>query len=236
MSRRALLACAFFFIVASLGAPPIPSRADSDPPLLLRDPTVSRTQIAFAYAGYIWIVSRAGGPARRLVTGYDLASGPHFSPDGSTIAFTANYDGNLDVYVVPSAGGQPRRLTYHGNDAAVGWTPDGTRVLFVSNRDSSSDPDHLYTIPVRGGAVPTQLPLSMAEYGSYSPDGTHLAYVPNFQLSRSGRAIAAAKRRPSGSQISPIPASSKCRVKTLTTTIRCGLAIRSTSSPIATDR
>ena len=164
-----------------MGAPPIPSRADSDPPLLLRDPTVSRTQIAFAYAGYIWIVSRAGGAARRLVTGYDLASGPHFSPDGSTIAFTANYDGNLDVYLVPSAGGQPRRLTYHGNDAAVGWTPDGTRVLFVSNRDSTSDPDHLYTIPVRGGAVPTQLPLSMAEYGSYSPDGTHLAYVPNFQ-------------------------------------------------------
>ena len=181
MSRRALLAGVFFFIVASMGAPPIPSRADSDPPLLLRDPTVSRTQIAFAYAGYIWIVSREGGAARRLVTGYDLASGPHFSPDGSMIAFTANYDGNLDVYVVRSAGGQPRRLTYHGVDAAVGWTPDGTRVLFVSNRDSNSDPDHLYTIPVRGGAVPAQLPLSMAEYGSYSPDGTHLAYVPNFQ-------------------------------------------------------
>ncbi len=165
----------------AMGTRPILSQADGDPPLLLRDPTVSRTQIAFAYAGYIWIVSREGGAARRLVTGYDLASGPHFSPDGSTIAFTANYDGNVDVYVVPSGGGQPRRLTYHGSDAAVGWTPDGTRVLFVSDRDSNSDPDHLYTIPVRGGAVPAQLPLSMAEYGCYSPDGTHLAYVPSFQ-------------------------------------------------------
>ena len=182
MSRRALLACLFFLIASLvLGARPIRSQAEGDPPLLLRDPTVSRTQIAFAYAGYIWIVSCEGGTARRLVTGYDRASGPHFSPDGSTIAFTANYDGNADVYVVPSAGGQPRRLTYHGSDAAVGWTPDGTRVLFVSDRDSSSDPDHLYTIPIRGDAVPTQLPLSMAEYGSYSPDGTHLAYVPNFQ-------------------------------------------------------
>jgi tricorn protease len=163
------------------GMPPIRSQADADPPLLLRDPTVSRTQIAFAYAGYIWIVSRDGGSARRLVTGYDIASGPHFSPDGSMVAFTANYDGNVDVYVVPSAGGQPRRLTYHGNDAAVGWTPDGSRVLFVSNRDSYSDPNHLYTIPWRSGATPVQLPLSMAEYGSYSPDGSHLAYVPNFQ-------------------------------------------------------
>jgi tricorn protease len=179
MSGRILTACLFLCVAGATA--PMRSSAGTDPPLLLREPTVSRTQIAFAYAGYIWIVGREGGPARRLVTGYDLASSPHFSPDGSMVAFTANYDGNVDVYVVPSGGGQPRRLTYHGNDATVGWTPDGTRVLFVSNRDSYSDPNHLYTIAIRGAAVPTELPLSMAQYGSYSPDGTRLAYVPNFQ-------------------------------------------------------
>jgi tricorn protease len=154
------------------------SAADADPPLLLRNPTVSATHIAFAYAGYIWITGREGGAARRLVTGYDVAAGPHFSPDGSMVAFTANYDGNADVYVVPSAGGEPRRVTYHGGNAAVGWTPDGSRVLFVSSRDNNTDSNHLYTIAPRGNATPEQLPLSMAEYGSYSPDATHIAYLP----------------------------------------------------------
>ncbi|HZV77409.1 MAG TPA: PDZ domain-containing protein, partial [Candidatus Babeliales bacterium] len=158
-----------------------PAAARAATPLLLRDPTISRTQIAFTYAGYIWITGRHGGTARRLVTGYDLAAGPYFSPDGSMVAFTANYDGNYDVYVVPSSGGEPRRLTFHGADVAVGWTPDGTRVLFRSHAAAYSDPDQLYTIPLRGSAMPTMLPLALAEYGSYSPDGSHIAYVPNFQ-------------------------------------------------------
>jgi tricorn protease len=150
-------------------------------PLLLRDPTVSRTQIAFGYGGDIWIVSRDGGDAHRLVTGTDRLSGPVFSPDGTMIAYTGNYHGNDDVYVVPAAGGEPVRLTYHpGPDVAVGWTPDGKSVLFRSPRYSYSDPDQLFTVPVTGG-FPTELPLPMAERGSYSPDGTHLAYVPNFR-------------------------------------------------------
>ena len=162
----------------------IPARttANGDTPLLLRDPTVSATHIAFAYAGYIWITGRDGGPARRLVTGFDVAGGPHFSPDGSMVAFTANYDGNTDVYVVPSSGGEPRRLTYRGGSSAVGWTPDGSRVLFVSGRDNNTDSNHLYTIAVRGDGTPSQLPLSMAEYGAYSPDATHIAYVPARQI------------------------------------------------------
>ncbi len=94
--------------------------------LLLQTPTLSPTQIAFAYGGDIWIVSREGGMAQRLVTGTDLLSGPIFSPDGSMVAYSGNYNNNQDVYVVPSSGGQPRRLTYHpGSDVAVGWTPDG---------------------------------------------------------------------------------------------------------------
>jgi tricorn protease len=174
---RALVSLAVAFMLVSTGRP-----ADAAaPPLLLRDPSVSATQIAFSYGGDIWIVARGGGDAHRLVTGLDQAAGPIFSPDGTQVAFSANYDGNVDVYVVPAAGGEPRRLTSHpAPDIAVGWTRDGSRVLFRSNRASYSDPDQLYTVPVTGG-FPTELPLTMAERGSYSPDGTHLAYVPNFR-------------------------------------------------------
>ena len=149
------------------------------PPLLLQTPSLSATQIAFAYAGDIWLVPRAGGAAHRLVTGFGLESGPLFSPDGSQIAFSGDYDGNTDVYVVAAAGGSPRRLTFHpAPDIAVGWTPDGRNILFRSNRASASDPDQLFTIPAAGG-FPAELPLPMAEDGAYSPDGLSLAYVPN---------------------------------------------------------
>lgn len=157
------------------------SFGDAKTPLLLQTPTISKSQIAFVYGGDIWIVGRAGGEAHRLVTGRDLESGPIFSPDGSMVAFSGNYDSNVDVYVVPSTGGEPRRLTYHpGADIAVGWTPDGKSVLFHSHRDSTNDPDKLFTVPA-GGGFPTEVPLDMAEEGSYSPDGSQIAYVPVFQ-------------------------------------------------------
>ncbi|MGA9779281.1 MAG: PDZ domain-containing protein [Verrucomicrobiia bacterium] len=150
-------------------------------PLLLKSPTLSQSQTAFAYGGEIWIVSRDGGDAHRLVTGSDRLSGPVFSPDGTMVAYSGDYQGNNDVYVVPASGGEPRRLTYHpGEDIAVGWTPDGKNVLFTSQRASYSDPRQFFTIPVDGG-FPTQLPLPMGSAGSYSPDGTHLAYVPIFE-------------------------------------------------------
>jgi tricorn protease len=155
---------------------PLPSQAQT--PYIFQNPTLSRTQIAFEWGGVIWTVPRSGGQAHALVTGFDLEGAPYFSPDGSQIAFTGNYDGNVDVYVVPSTGGEPRRLTYHpGADVAVGWTPDGKNVLFRSARASHADESMLYTIAATGG-FPKALPLAMAEDGSYSPDGTHLAYVP----------------------------------------------------------
>ena len=173
--RRTLLAC-----LSVLFASALTFSADSGP-LLLQSPTLSKTQIAFAFGGDIWIVNRAGGDAQRLVTGTGLLSDPHFSPDGSMIAYTGNYEGNLDVYVVAAAGGEPRRLTFHpGEDVAIGWTPDGKSVLFRSHRLSYSDPNQLFTVPVEGG-FPTALPLPMAQDGGYSPDGSHLAYSPFFQ-------------------------------------------------------
>jgi tricorn protease len=170
----------FFAFACLLGAGAARAEA-ADPPLLLRDPTISRTQIAFAYGGDIWIVGREGGAAHRLATGFGAESGPILSPDGSQVAFTGVYDTNVDVYVVPAAGGEPRRLTYHpGIDTAVGWTPDGKDVLFSSNRASATDPNKLFTVPAAGGFA-KELPLSMGETGSFSPDGSHLAYVPNFR-------------------------------------------------------
>jgi tricorn protease len=171
------------FILASFACALITAVGSAAPsrPLLLQAPTVSKTQIAFTYGGNIWIVDRDGGAAHRLVTGFGLDSGPFFSPDGSTVAFSGDYDGNVDVYVVSSSGGQPKRLTYHpGPDVAVGWSPDGKNVLFRSKRDSYADPDRLFTASVTGG-LPQPLPLAMAEEGSYSPDNSHLAYVPIFR-------------------------------------------------------
>ena len=150
--------------------------------LLLRRPALSRTQIVFSYAGDLWSVPRDGGEAKRLTTSPGVETDPVFSPDGSFIAFTGEYDGNVDVFVMPAAGGVPRRLTYHpGRDEAVGWTPDGKRVLFVSSRAIPNDGSRLYTLTLEGGGLPEELPLPIALEGSYSQDGSHLAYVPLFQ-------------------------------------------------------
>ena len=148
-------------------------------PLLMRQPTMSRTHIVFSYAGDLWIAPRNGGAATQLTDGVGNETSPQFSPDGTTVAFTGEYDGNVDLYTVPASGGVPKRMTYHpGFDALAGWTPDGKQLLFVSQRASDSGRfARLFTMPV-DGVFPAEVPLPMGYDGSYSPDGAKLAYEP----------------------------------------------------------
>ena len=147
--------------------------------LLAQKPALNKTHIVFSYAGDLWSVSRDGGDAIRLTTGAGTESNPVFSPDGNLIAFSGEYDGNVDVYIMPAAGGTPRRLTYHpGADIPVAWTPDGTQVLFRSSRDSYSRFQRLFLMPV-DAKFPTPVDLPMAAFGAFSPDAKRLAYEPD---------------------------------------------------------
>ena len=157
----------------------VSSFAQSDKPMLFRQPSINKTSIVFSFAGDLWVVPRTGGDARRLTTGIGVESNPYFSPDGNWVAFTGEYDGNTDVYVIPTAGGVPKRLTYHPSpDEVSGWTPDGKSVLFSSTRNSSSNFSRLYTFAVDGGGLPNEIPLPMADRGWLSPDGNYVAYEP----------------------------------------------------------
>ncbi len=149
-----------------------------DKPHLLQRPALSQAQIVFNYAGDLWSVDRKGGHATRLTVGVGIETSPVFSPDGSTIAFTGEYDGNTDVFTIPATGGVPHRVTYHPSvDAAVGWSPDGKQIIFRSDRQANSRYTQLYEVPVMGGfAKPLALP--MAYQGQISGDGASIAYSP----------------------------------------------------------
>ena len=149
------------------------------PPLLLRNPSLSRQSIAFVYADDIWTVARQGGEAHRLTTNGHVIAGPYYSPDGARIAYSAHLHGNDDVYVMPSAGGVPLRITYHPSGSyAVGWSPDGKHVLIASMASSVRHYLRLYRVEADGTGVPEALPLPAAYEGSFSPDGESLAYQP----------------------------------------------------------
>lgn len=146
-------------------------------PMLMRHPTISQNAIAFQFAGEIWSVPKDGGEAHRLTDSGGHNADPLFSPDGSQIAFSGAYDGNMDVYVMPAGGGLPKRLTSHPNDdVPVAWTPDGKSIVFSSEMLSSTDYPRLLTVPVTGG-FPQALPYPAGTQASFSPDGTQMAYI-----------------------------------------------------------
>ena len=175
--RRFVLAL-FLFASASISQP----QASAQAPLLLRDPSLSKTQIAFRHADDVWIVSREGGLARRLTSGGNVSGGPFFSPDGRTIAYDELIGGSSDVFTIGVDGGVPHRVTYHpGGNYSTGWTPDGRDVLFISMQDSVRMYFQMYRIHADGSGLPERLPLPSAYNGTLSPDGSHLAYNPWLQ-------------------------------------------------------
>jgi tricorn protease len=148
---------------------------------MLRTPTVSANQIAFAYAQNIWVVPRSGGAARRLTSFQGQSSNPHFSPDGKWIAFSAEYAGNQDVYIVAADGGEPKRLTWHpGADLVQGWTPDGKSIMFSSTRATwaPSGAPRFWTVPAEGG-IEEPMALPRGFQGKISADGAKIAYRMN---------------------------------------------------------
>ena len=145
---------------------------------LLRQPTISDTHVVFVYANDLWKAPITGGDAIRLTTNEGYESAPHFSFNNQWIAFSAQYDGNTDVYVIPATGGEPKRLTWHPSaDIVQGWTPDG-KVLFRSSRNAHpTQTNTFYTVDAAGN-FPQQLGVPRAAYGEVSPSGTHVAYTP----------------------------------------------------------
>ena len=159
----------------------------TDEARLLRFPATNGTDVVFSYAGDLFTAPLSGGEARRLTShiGYEMFA--HYSPDGKTIAFTGEYDGNREVYIIPAKGGEPVRLTYTAtngrddlgdrmgpNNIVMGWTPDGKNIIF-RNRTGDGFSGKLWTVSVNGG-MPQEIPLPEGGFCSYSPDGKKLAY------------------------------------------------------------
>jgi tricorn protease len=146
---------------------------------MLRYPDVSESHICFVYAGDIWVVDKSGGLAHHLSSPKGEESFPRFSPDGSQIAFSGNYDGNSDIYVVPTMGGSLERVTHHGMpDRMLDWTPDGKKILYASPMASGRQRFQRFFLTSASGGLPERLPLPYGEFGSLSPDGKALAFTP----------------------------------------------------------
>ena len=145
---------------------------------LLWQPTISKNAIAFIYAEDLWVANRDGSYPRRITVSDGIESNPIFSPDGSMIAFTGQYDGNTDVFIVPTAGGVPKRLTWHpGADLVRDFSPDGKKILFASQRNSFTNRYYqLFTVDISTGAE-VQLPIPNAFWASYNADGSSIAYT-----------------------------------------------------------
>jgi tricorn protease len=177
-------------MTALAASPTVPPATSGPIKALIRYPTMHGDTVVFEAGGNLWKTSLSGGTATRLTSdsGFDMA--PHFSPNGRWIAFTGWYQGNTDVYLIPSAGGPVKRLTYHSINAkigkdklrpmqdntVVGWTPDSKKVVFLSRRDSfNPQVMHAYTVAV-GGGLPKQLPLPWTGPLSFNANGHEVAY------------------------------------------------------------
>jgi len=154
----------------------LPLAAAAQESHLMRYADVSASQIVFTFEDDLWLMPISGGAARRITNHPGIERYAKFSPDGQTLAFTAEYDGGRDVYVMSVHGGEPTRLTYHPTrDRVLGWTADGSHVLFRSAREFPSRAERSYLVSVDGG-MPSALPVDRAGLASLSPDGGWLAF------------------------------------------------------------
>ena len=148
---------------------------------MMTDPSVSSAHIVFVYSNDLWLADLDGANVTRLTSNEGAEFAPNFSPDGKTIAFTGQYDGNYDVFTIPLEGGVPKRLTWHPDpDLTRGFTPDGKSILFSSTRESfSGGMPKFYLVPLAGG-FPEKMNLPSGVFGSFSPDGKKIAYDPYY--------------------------------------------------------
>jgi tricorn protease len=156
---------------------------------LLRFPAIHDGQVVFTYAGDLYTVASSGGMARKLTNHEGFEMFARFSPDGKQLSFTAQYDGNTEVYVMPAEGGVPVRLTYTAtlgrddisdrmgpNNIVMTWSPDGKNIIYRSRKQTFNDfVGQLYSVPVNGG-LSSEIPLSTGGFCSFSPDGSKLAF------------------------------------------------------------
>ena len=185
--RLAASACSLGAILLSINA--VQAQAPPDTTRLLRFPTTNGDQIVFCYAGQLYTVAKDGGVARRLTSGPGYTSFSHFSPDGKQLAFTSQYDGNTEVYVMPGDGGEPKRLTTTAtlgrddvsdrmgpNNIVMGWQNTQPQVVFRSRRTSfNSFIGDLETVGL-DAELPKQLPVPRGGFVSFSPDDSKMAF------------------------------------------------------------
>jgi len=195
--HEAALALAFLAGWSACFASPAPQQAKASAAgmaegRLMRFPDIQGDRIVFSYGGDLWICSSVDGVARRITSHSGLELFPKFSPDGNWIAFTAQYDGNFNVYVMPAEGGDPKQLTFWPdvahipermgpNNEVISWLPDSKHILFLSRHDTwNSWFGHLWVVSVDGG-LPERFPIERGGLTSFSPDGTRIAYNPIFR-------------------------------------------------------
>jgi tricorn protease len=177
----------FFGLMMVMAILPFVTRATDDA-RMLRYPHINGNQIVFVYAGDIWTVSSNGGDARQLTSHNGLELFPKISPDGKWVAYSAEYSGSRQIFVIPAQGGTPKQLTYY-NDAGempprggfdnvvLGWTPNSEKILFRANRTSYGDRMGKYFLISINGGFEEELPIPHGGFADLSPDGKKIVFT-----------------------------------------------------------